>query len=332
VKFLIAGLGSIGRRHMRNLVALGERDLILYRTGKATLPDEELAGFPQVSDLHEALAKHKPDAVIIANPTALHLDVAIPAARAGCAILLEKPVSHSSARLDDLTQAMEASDTKVLMGFQFRFNPALTRARHMLSTGEIGRVLSAHVQFGEYLPGWHPWEDYRQSYAARHDMGGGVVLTQCHALDYLPWLVGRVEAVWGFTARLGELELEVEDAAEIALRFEGGALAGLHLDFYQRPPVHRLEIAGTEGSLHANLLDGTLSVFRPERGLWESMDPPHGWERNSMFLEEMRHFVAVTRGEAQPSCGLQDGIRVQSLVDAIHQSNRSARMVRLQEH
>ena len=102
MKYLIAGLGSIGRRHMRNLIALGERDIILYRTRKATMSDDELAGFPVETDLQEALNKHKPDAVIVGNPTSMHLDVAIPAADAGCSILLEKPISNSTERLDQL--------------------------------------------------------------------------------------------------------------------------------------------------------------------------------------------------------------------------------------
>ena len=85
MRFLIAGFGSIGRRHFRNLLALGERDILLYRTRRSTLPDDELQGFTVETDLQAALA-HRPDAVIIANPTALHLDVAIPAAKAGCSI------------------------------------------------------------------------------------------------------------------------------------------------------------------------------------------------------------------------------------------------------
>jgi saccharopine dehydrogenase-like NADP-dependent oxidoreductase len=96
MKFLIAGLGSIGRRHFRNLIALGEKDIVLLRTRKATLPDDELAGYPVETDIHEAIQKHAPDAVIVANPTALHLDIAIPAAEVGCHILLENPFEEMS--------------------------------------------------------------------------------------------------------------------------------------------------------------------------------------------------------------------------------------------
>ncbi len=343
MKYLIAGLGSIGRRHMRNLIALGEKDIVLYRTRKATMSDDELAGFPVETDLQEALNKHKPDAVIVGNPTSMHLDVAIPAAEAGCSILLEKPISNSIERLDQLEAAVKKSGSKVLVAFQFRFHPGLIRAKQLISDGEIGRIISAHVHFGEYLPAWHPWEDYRKGYAARADMGGGVVLTQCHSLDYLPWLVGKVESVWGFTAKLSDLEVDVEDTAEIGLRFGSGALGNLHLDFNQQPPAHRFEIIGTKGSLKWDLSDGATRIYRasPESlatstgmgikagGEWEMYPLPENWERNVMFLEQMKHFVAVVRGEVESACTLEDGVRVQQLVNAIHKSNAEGHMVEL---
>jgi len=336
-KYLIAGLGSVGRRHMRNLIALGERDLVLLRTRKATLPEEELTPFPQETDLRAALEKHRPDAVIVANPTALHLEVAIPAAQAGCSILLEKPVASSMQGVQQLQAAVEKSGARVLVAFQFRHHPGLLRARQLIMDGEIGRVTSAHVHFGEYLPAWHPWEDYRQGYAARSDLGGGVVLTQCHSLDYLPWLVGRqVETVWGFTGKTSDLEVDVEDTAKIGLRFEGGALGSLHLDYNRQPPVHTFEVIGTLGSIKWDLMDGAAQIYRAASpsgkgggdGKWESYPPPEGWERNFMFMEQMKHFVAVARGETQPACALEDGVRVQKLVQAVHESNASGQAVR----
>lgn len=342
MKFLIAGLGSIGRRHFRNLIALGEKDIILLRSHRATLPDDELAGYPVETDLAEALKKHKPDAVIVANPTSLHLDIAIPAAEAGCHILLEKPISHSTERLDELEAAVKKSGSKILVAFQFRFHPGLMRAKQLISEGEIGRIVSANVHFGEYLPAWHPWEDYRKGYAARSDLGGGVVLTQCHSLDYLPWLVGKVESAWGFTAKLSDLEVDVEDTAKIGLRFEGGALGSIHLDFNQQPPSHRFEIIGTKGTLKWDLSDGATRVYRASSeslsissgmgikagGEWETYPLADNWERNVMFLEQMKHFVAVVRGEAEPTCTLEDGVRVQRLAQAVHESNATGKVIK----
>lgn len=326
-RILIAGLGSIGRRHLRNLAALGESDIVLLRTHRSTLSDAELGGYPVETDLREALRKHRPAAVVVANPTAFHLNVAIPAAEAGCAILLEKPISATSEGLEVLRAAVQRSGSRVLVGFQFRFHPGLLHARKTITDGDLGRIMFAGADFGEYLPAWHPWEDYRQSYAARADLGGGVLLTQCHSLDYVPWLVGNVQAVWGFLGRLSDLEMDVEDTAEIGLRFTSGTLARVHLDYAQRPPVHRLEVVGTQASLRWDGSDGATRVYRPESNVWETFSVPAGWERNTMFMDEMRHFLEVTRGECAPACTLDDGIRVMKLIEAVRRSDSSGRLV-----
>lgn len=315
---------------MRNLLALGEQDLILLRSRKTTLPEDELARYPQETDIHVALERHHPQAVIVSNPTALHLEAAIPAAEAGCAILLEKPISNSMQGVEDLRIAVRKGGAKVLVGFQFRYHPGLVRARTLIAGGEIGRLVSAHVHFGEYLPGWHPWEDYRQGYAARAELGGGVVLTQCHALDYLPWLVGeRVESVWGLTGKISDLVVDVEDTAKIGLRFASGALGSLHLDYNRQPTVHTFEVVGTEGTVRWDLTDGVTHCYRVAAMNWESYPMPEDWERNAMFLELMRHFIAVARGEQTPSSPLEDGVRVQQIVAAVHASQHAGMIVEL---
>lgn len=329
-RYLIAGLGSVGRRHMRNLISLGETDIVLLRSHKATLPDDELAGFLVETDINEAIKKHQPDAVIVSNPTALHLDVAIPAAQAGCSILLEKPISNSLERMDELKSVVEKYNAKVLVAFQFRFHPSLIKAKELISNGEIGRIISANVHFGEYLPAWHPWEDYRISYAARADLGGGVVATQCHSLDYLPWLVGeKVESVFGYTAKLSDLEIDVEDTAKIALRFANGTLGSLHLDFNQQPPEHHFTIVGTKGTIKWNLADGALRIYQAEKKDWVVYPLPPDWERNVMFVEQTKHFVDVVKGNKNPSCTLDDGIQVMKIVSAVHESNKINHLVNL---
>lgn len=319
---LIAGLGSIGRRHLRNLRALGWEDLVLYRTGRSTLPDDELQGLPVERDLEQALERWRPVAVVVANPTALHLHVALPAAEAGCHLLLEKPISHTREGVDRLQAAVARSGSRVLVGFQFRFHPALQQARRLLQEGAIGRPVTARVHWGEYLPDWHPWEDYRKGYSARADLGGGVVLTLCHPFDYLRWLLGEVETVWGWTGRLGDLDLEVEDTAEALLRFGSGALASVHLDYLQRPPTHRLEVVGTEGTLRWDYADGTVRWWREGVREWEETAPPPGFERNDMFLAEMRHFLAVVEGRETPACTLEDGVAALDICLAVLQSGQ----------
>ena len=338
MKILIAGLGSIGRRHLRNLTALGETDLVLLRSHRSTLPDETLAGYPVETELTAALRVHRPEAVIVANPTALHLDVAIPAAEAGCHILLEKPIAESLQRVPALETALKRGGGQVLVGFQFRFHPSLQKARELLESGAIGRPLAAHVYWGEYLPDWHPWEDYRRGYAARADLGGGVILTLTHALDYLRYLLGEVTALWSFSGHLSPLEVDVEDVAEIGLQIAGGALAGVHLNYIQRPPAHWLEIAGTGGTLRWDNADGALSWLKIPAafGSWgtqaaspdiETFPPPAGFERNDLFVKQLRHFLEVARGRAVPLCTLEDGIRALELALAAKRCALDKRIV-----
>ncbi len=302
----------IGRRHLKNLVAQGEKDIVLLRNNLSSLPDDELKDFQVVTSIEEALA-HKPDAFIISNPTAMHLDIAIPAAKAGCHILLEKPISNSLEKINQLQSAIQHGRGKLLVGFQFRFHPTLKIASQLLLNGEIGRPVSICAHWGEYLPDMHPWEDFKNSYAARPDLGGGVVLTLCHPFDYLSWLLGKPTVEWACAENRGDLGIAVEDTAEAILRFPSGALGLLQLNYLQKPAAHTLEIIGVEGTMAWNNTDGKLSIYRNKLSNWEHFLPSQEFERNSLFIEEMRHFISVVNGKELPLCSLEDGINALSL-------------------
>ena len=320
MKFMIAGLGSIGRRHLRHLKALGEKDILLYRTHQSTLPDDDLSGYPVETDLAAALAA-RPDAVIVSNPTALHLDIAIPAAEQGCHILLEKPVSHNLDGLDKLKQAAEKSGARILVGFQFRYHPALQKVVETLASNEVGRPVSFRAHWGEYLPAWHPWEDYRTSYSARNDLGGGVIRTLTHPLDYVHWMFGPVDALWSFNGQLSDLELDVVDTAEIGLRFENRVIGSVHLNYVQRPPRHQLEIVCTKGTIRWDNAGTGVEIFKAEEEVWAFYPFPDGFERDDLFRQQMQHFLQVVKGTESPRCTLEDGITALQLALGAHQSS-----------
>jgi predicted dehydrogenase len=230
---------------------------------------------------------------------------------------------------------------RILIGFQFRYHPTLNKSRELIQEGALGKVLAVHVHWGEYLPQWHPWEDYRQSYAARADLGGGVIVTLTHPLDYLRFIVGEVDSLWSFNGHLSPLELDVEDMAEIGLRFANGAMGGVHLNYVQRPPVHRMEIVGTSGTLRWDNADGVLHFFKvsapfgsysdnPLAPVIESFSPPEGFDRNQLFVSQTRHFLEVVRGEAEPVCTLEDGIQALRLALAAKQSASTGQAIPLQ--
>ncbi len=327
-RIIIAGFGSVGRRHLRNLRALGHDDVVVYRTGKSTLPTNELDGLRVEYDLQAALDT-QPAAAIIANPTALHLPVALAAARAGTHLLVEKPVAHDRAGLDELRLIVAAKHLVVLVGFQFRFHPGLCQIKRWLEEGAIGPVVSAQAHWGEYQPDWHPWEDYHSSYATRPDLGGGVTLTLCHPFDYLRWLIGEVTEVSATLGYMGGLEITVEDTADAHLRFASGVVAHVHLDFVQRPSEHWLRITGQRGTIRWDSADGAAHCYRAETKIWEVVNPPAGFERNALFVDELRHFIACIEGREQPVCTLDDGIRALEIALAVRRSATEKRTVSL---
>jgi len=329
MRTLIAGLGSIGRRHFRNLISLGEKDIILLRSGKSTLPDDELEGFPVETDIQHALEIWKPDAVIVSNPTAFHMDAAIPAARAGCSLLLEKPVSHDLDRVEELKEAVRTGGGQVLVGFQFRYHPGMKQIQELLGEGSLGHALSVRAHWGEYLPGWHPWEDYRKSYSARADLGGGVVLTLCHPFDYLRMLFGEVESV-SAVLKTGRLPgLEVEDTAEILLEFENGMPGSVHLDYVQRPSSHTLEITTENGRIKWDNADGSVTWIVDGMESWNRWAPPESFERNTLFFDEMRNFIELIKSKGNPACTLEDGVCALEIALAAHRAAKQGCRVSL---
>lgn len=329
MRFLICGLGSAGRRHLSNLVSLGQEDIVLYRTGKSTLPDVEVEKFPVESDLEAALDRWAPDATVIANPTSLHMDVALSAASAGSHLLIEKPISHTLDGVDQLQEIVAGNGIKVLIGFQFRFHPGLIHVKRVLDDMALGEIVSAHVEWGEYLPDWHPWEDYRESYSARMELGGGVVLTLCHPFDYLNWFFGEPETVFGETRISGHLDLDVEDVADAILTFKDGIVATVHLDYLQRPEIHQLKVVGTEGTLIWDNADGSVRWWSTDSNEYPTLTVPKGFERNRLFLDEMEHFIELISGNVHPVCSLEDGVEALKVATAVHLSASRGERVEL---
>ena len=330
LRILVAGLGSIGQRHVRNLHRLAPTvSVVVYRVRGRPLP-QDLQGnwLIECDDLETALGLG-PAAALVCNPTSLHLSVALAAAHKGCSLLIEKPVSHSLNGLDELQTVVKVQGVRVLVGFQFRFHPGLQAIKRLLDEEAIGRVVCAHTHWGEYLPGWHPWEDYRRSYSARADLGGGVILTLCHPLDYLRWLLGEVKSVSAMAGRLCGLELDVEDTADITLQFGSGAIGTVHLDYVQRPPAHWLQITGQTGTIWWDNADGAVRCYRAETGEEEVFPVPQSFERNTMFRDEMRHFLACVEGAEQPLVTLDDGIQALRIALAAKTSAIEERVIAL---
>lgn len=320
ISFLIIGLGSIGKRHLRNLASLGIGDITVVSEDIFVQPGEELPDFNRAPNLSKALERNY-TAAIIASPTAFHLEGALQAAMAGCHLFIEKPISHSMDGIRTLTQVVNQRKLIVQVGFQFRFHPALLKIKEWIDEGVIGKIVSVHSHWGEYLPGWHPWEDYRKGYSARNDLGGGVVLTLCHPFDYMRWLFGEVNYLYAVASHFSDLELDTEDTAISILKFASGLVGTVYLDYIERPARHDLVIIGQEGKITWYNETSTATLFTSGKDEPEIFVPPVGFNRNTMFVDQLAHFISCIERNEIPVCNLKDGVRALQIALAVKQSS-----------
>jgi predicted dehydrogenase len=302
LRLLVVGFGSIGRRHVRSALALGHEVAVCRR---APVGDE---GVPAVA----SLADWPADAVAIATPTALHLEALRWAVEHGVHAYVEKPLAASTAGVADLLAYAERRGVVVAVGYNLRFHPALEAIRGAVLDGRIGRLHSVRAEVGAYLPDWHPAEDYRVSYAARRELGGGALLTLSHELDYVRWIAGEVEAVDGIAARVGPFELDVDDLAEVMCRHAGGAVSSVHQDLLDRAYNRRSRWVGETGSIEWTW-DGPVRLLPAGEELWwdDSYDIAQTYEA------ALADFVAAVETAASPRATGRDGLRLVELCEEV---------------
>jgi Predicted dehydrogenases and related proteins len=244
LRFLVIGCGSIGKRHIRNLIALNAGEILAFDVQADRRSEVECQfGVEAVDNLEDAWERG-PDVALITAPTSMHVPLALQAAEQGCHLFIEKPLSDRLEGVDRLLNVVRERDLITLVGCNMRFHPGLVKVKKLLEEGAIGQVVAARVAVGQYLPDWHPWEDYRKTYSARRDLGGGVILDAIHEIDYIRWMLGEVEAVACFAGKLSRLEIETEDTAAILLRFASGSIGEVHLDYVQRAYNRTCHIIG----------------------------------------------------------------------------------------
>jgi predicted dehydrogenase len=324
VKILMIGLGGIGQRHVRNLRALlsDSAEIIAYRVRRQMHVVTPVMGADRnrnveneymirtFSNLEEALAE-KPDIAFICNPSSLHISVALDCVQANCDVFVEKPLSDSLRGIQKLIHTAEENKTIAMVGYQLRFHPCLRALADTVKSGILGNLLAVRATVGEYLPNWHPYEDYRQMYAARADLGGGVVLSQIHEFDYLYSLFGVPKRIYALGGHWSDLEIDVEDTASILMECCSANHpfpVQLHQDYVQSPPSRQCEVIGDRGRVVMDLHALSVSVFT--RGnTTAQVQNFSGFERNQLFIDQLKHFLDCVKSRTKPIVDLRDGLQ-----------------------
>lgn len=263
MKILIVGLGSIGRRHTKNLQHLGYKDIYALRSNKSKTKYSEELNVKSIYSLNE-VNDICPTVAIITNPTNLHVETSTaiikncPSLRS---IFIEKPLSGKMDKIPELKLLVDKNEIVTFMGYDMRFDPIILKSKKIIDENRIGKLISARLEVGHYLPDWHSYEDYRQSYAARAELGGGPILTLIHEIDYMYYLFGNANSVFCMKDKQTSLEIDTEDTAEILYKLTNGMIVSIHLDFVKRKISRTNEIIGERGILKSDFINRTIRCF-----------------------------------------------------------------------
>ena len=324
---LIAGLGSIGRRHLdvvrRTLPEA--RVTILRHSASAAEPVD---GAEVVTDIRRPL-ENGVDAAIIANPASLHLDIALPLARAGIHLLIEKPLSHSAEGTDALIGTCAETGAVLQVGYCLRFDPSLRAMKKAFDEGRIGSALGFQASVGQHLAAWRPDADYRRTVSARSELGGGALLELSHEIDYARWLLGEPTAVSARLARSGELEIDVEDTADLIVTFASGIAGTVHLDMLQRPPSRTARIFGTGGTLSWDGIRHEACLHPADGGEPQVLHRCGDGAMDAIYGAQLDHFLDCIARGLPPLVGGDAGQRTIYVIEAARRASREGRTVSL---
>ena len=333
-RYLIVSLGSIGRRHLRNLRQLKpDAEIGIWRQHHAVAADELPEGADHLFGSLDEVLRFAPDAAIVAGPASRHLEAAQLLADAGIHLLIEKPFADQLEGLEHLLATCRKQKLTLMIGYNLRFFPSLVQIKRMLDEDVIGRVISVRAEVGQYLPDWRPTVDYRLGVTAQRSLGGGVLLELSHEIDYIYWMFGMPNKVTARGGQLGDLDIDVEDTVELILEYTvPKRLVNIHLDMLQRAPIRRCRIAGEQGTLLWDAMTDVIEHYAADTKAWQKIDQFMLADRNQMYIDELTEFFVAIRDKREPAITGEQGRDVIAIVEAARKSLYTATTIEMTSH
>jgi predicted dehydrogenase len=266
------GLGGAGQRHLRilhDLLPASTQFTCFRKTRHSPLlrsdfTVEEGGTLEDKFGLHvfesmEAAFANKPDLTVIATPTSCHRIPLMLAAEAGSAIIVEKPWAEDLADFQQFANIVSGKELPFLISFQRRYHPLIAKAHKLVKAGSIGVPLAASFTVFSDVRTWHGYENWKNLYAVRPELGGGVLLTEIHEIDLASWFFGMPDGVVCSGGNRSTESLDVEDTVQMTLLYRSFSVQ-ITLCFMHENRERSFHIAGTEGDIWWNEADNILTV------------------------------------------------------------------------
>ena len=316
-KVIVVGLGNISLRHRRNLKLLFPNVHVIAIPASGKIVNQNIEFSDQISLSIEEVIQDGIDMAIVASPAPFHAEHTIALIRAGIPTLVEKPVTSDSQDAHKLIEVYKETNTPIAIGYCLRYMPSSIKIKEFLDQKIIGNIYNVFIDIGQYLPDWRPSKDYRDSVSAKASLGGGVLLELSHEIDYIQWLLGPMKVHYAQLRSSLELNLEVEELADLVLVSDMGTVCNIHMDFLQKKAKRVCSFVGEKGRIDWDLLTNSivLSAKKGDKTLFKEKD----WDSNKMYLSLLKDFSSLAKGHANTCVDLMQATSTVKLIEDIKQ-------------
>jgi len=325
MKFLIVGLGSMGKRRLRNLKKLNETDIIGFDVKKERCKEvKDEYNIETYSDITNAL-NEKPNAMIISTPPDLHMKYANLAVENNIHFFIEASVLQEG--IQDLMVKLENKSIVGVPSSTMRFHPLVLKIMEILNEGSLGKPLAFTHHTGQYLPDWHPWENYREFYVAKKETGACREIV-AYDLVWLTYIFGEISKVSGIRSKVSNLEIDIDDIYNILIECKNGILGTLVVDVLARVPIIEMKILTEYGVIFADWINASLKYYSKDKK-WVNVDIFSGKHISDfirpedMYEDEIESFLKLIKKEIQQPYTLKNDLDILKILEAIEKSSDS---------
>ena len=326
-KILVVGLGSIGTRHVSNLINIGCNLGIYSYQNRIISSEKGITYEPNLSN--DVLKKY--DAIVIANSTEKHLVVASMCVEENKPFYIEKPLSNNFEGIDSINRKIIKEKLHTKVGYMMRAHPNLLFIKDFIKKNQR-KIYHVTSTVGQWLPDWRPNTDYRKCYSAFSEYGGGVIYELIHELDTSYWLFGEIDELFCFKDKVSDLEVNTEDFAQIIMKTKAGFTIDVKLDYLKSVYKRDIEIIMDGMLIFWNFVEGTVTLIdklNPKGVIIHQTS--ENFTRNSMFVDLMGQFLDELDGNILKSkqISFSEGIYSMMLAVKAHESAKQKKWVKI---
>jgi len=312
---LIVGFGSAGER-AREVIGQQRPETEFAILSRRQVTSRGFKTYKSLSDLQG----FRPDAVVLSGPATKRVEILRELVPVEVPVFAEKPMASNLREALLFQDLLGPSEPFTQIGYNLRFSKSLNFFRELVHSRRFGRAIRFTAETGQYLPDWRPEQDYRETVSARAELGGGVLLELSHEFDYLRWIFGEWDWVSAWIGKCSKLEIDVEDTALMSIGItsthgEPSLVGQVTLDFVRRDKTRTILAVCEDASVRWDGSKGTVDVRDTSRSGWVSLFKDAG--SGSTYDEQWRSFLSVIEDQSVPVVGVQDGIQVMRIIEAI---------------